>query len=301
MGKPLLVLAIIAAIVGCGASLYLFKELRSLKYKAGEMEKALEESSASINTLTDMIDRKVAHRAVFLHHSVGRGIMNQGGLRDSMLDMGILVRGATYGDEIGEETDICDWAPKFEKDIDRIFSFKAHPNQYYGDNTQNDIVIFKSCYPNSNIGLADAASKVPAERQKTMDNYTAWFKDIAKVFQKHPTKLFVYLTAPPLAPERTTPENAARARQFNQWLQNEFIPAYQQETGLRNFVVYDLFDQLANPENLLAEQYRTERPGDSHPNVTGYQAAASGFIRFFQPVWAQFYASALAQQPQAVK
>lgn len=301
MGKPLLVLSLLAAVVGCLASLYLYKELRSLKYKASEMDKALQESSASINTLTDMIDRKVAHRAVFLHHSVGKGILNQGGLRDSMLDLGILVRGATYGDEIGEDTDICDWAPKFETDIDRIFSFKAHPNQYYSDATQNDIVIFKSCYPNSNIGVADPSSKVPAARQKTMENYTTYFRSIAKVFQKYPNKLFVYMTAPPLAPERTTPENAARARAFNQWLQLEFIPAYQQESGLRNFVVYDLFDQLASPENLLKEQYRTERPGDSHPNVAGYQAAAGGFMRFFEPVWAQFSSQALAQQPQAAR
>lgn len=301
MGKPMLVLSVIVALVGILASLYLYKELRSLKDQQAKMEDSYAESIASVNTLTDMIDRKVEHRAVFLHHSVGRGILNQGGLRDSLLDIGVLVRGATYGDEIGEETDMCDWATKFESDMERIFNFKAHPNQYYSDGFANDIVIFKSCYPNSNIGTADASSPVPSQRQKTMDNYTGYFKSLAATFKKYPNKLFVYMTAPPLAPERTTPENAARARSFNQWLQNEFIPAYQQETGLRNFVVFDLFDLLANPENLLKEQFRTERPGDSHPNIAGYQAAANGFMQFFQPVWAQFQNANLAQQPQAVK
>lgn len=300
MGKPTLLLLIVS-IIGLLASLYFFRELRSLKYRFDEKEKALAESITSVNTLTDMMDRKVSHRAVFLHHSVGKGILNQGGLRDSLLDIGILVRGATYGDSVGEETDMCDWAPKFESDIERIFNFKAHPNQYYSDGSSNDIVIFKSCYPNSNIGTADPSSPIPPGRQKTMENYTSYFKSMASVFRKYPNKLFVYMTAPPLAPERTTLENAARARSFNAWLQNEFLPSYQQETGLHNFVIYDLFNVLANDQNLLKEQFRTERPGDSHPNKTGYETAASAFMQFFQPVWAQFHDANLAQQPQAVK
>lgn len=300
MGKPTLLLLIVS-VIGIAASLYFFRELRSLKYRSAETEKALAESITTVNTLTDMMDRKVSHRAVFLHHSVGKGILGQGGLRDSLLDLGILVRGATYGDSVGEETDMCDWAPKFESDIQRIFNFKAHPNQYYADGSSNDIVIFKSCYPNSNIGIADASSPVPTERQKTIENYTAYFKSLSAVFRKYPNKLFVYMTAPPLAPERTTPENAARARSFNTWLQNEFLPGYQQETGLRNFVIYDLFNVLANDQNLLREQFRTDRPGDSHPNKIGYETAASGFMQFFQPVWAQFHDANLAQQPQAVK
>jgi len=257
-------------------------------YKQYKSQKQLAAAHSSIASLTETLDGLFATRMIFIHHSVGDALLTYGGLADSLRGMGILVKGATYGDEIGNRTDMCDWLPKFQNDMNRILTFKAHPDIYYQDGKTNDIVMFKSCFPNSDIDAEGTAPGDPVARAQTTANYKALFESLKEQLKKYPDKLFIYMTAPPLVPEATKPENAKRAREFNNWLVQDFAPRYYRETGLNNFAVFDLFDALAGTDNYLKKEYRLGDGDNSHPNAIGDKAAAKIFMDFFHPLWSNW-------------
>ena len=276
----LIILIVLGIAIGMYISYKMIKAQRALASAQSHLEGAWFVSEGLIGYL----DRLYPTHLVFLHHSVGNGIMYTGGLRDSLLNLGVVARSCTYGDEIGQNTDMNHWLNKFKNDMPRIFSFRAHPDKYYDDGTANDIIMFKSCFPNSNIIGEGTAPGDPNSPEKTITNYKAVFEGLKTEFAKYPKKLFVYVTAPPNVPGATTPENAARARTFNTWLVEEYLPAYKSETGLDNFYIYDLFGFLTGPDNMLKPEYRGSHPQDSHPNTAGKKAAAKAFIEFFKPV-----------------
>jgi hypothetical protein len=234
--------------------------------------------------LAELSEQNCSKRMVFLHHSVGQGILYTGGLFESLLGLDILTGSATYGDEIGEKTDMCDWLPKFRNSMNLILSFQNHPNRYYPDNLTNDIIMFKSCFPNSNIIKNGGTSGDAESCKRTISNYQAVFISLKEEFRKFPDKLFIYLTSPPIAPEATTSENAARTRRFSTWLMNAYLPLYHRETGLSNFLIFDLFDVLADEENYLRKEFRVHQKGDSHPNEKGYRKAAEMLLEFFKKI-----------------
>lgn len=276
-----LVVILVGIVIGLAISYRMIKAQRHLATAQGRLAGAYKNAE----DLTAYLDKIYPTRMVFLHHSVGHGFMYRGGLRDSLLDAGVVARSCTYGDEIGQETDICHWLPKFRNDMDRIIDFKAHPDKYYGGTAGNDIIMFKSCFPNSNIVADGAAPGDPTSIERTISNYKATFEGLKKEITKYPEKLFIYITAPANTPGATTPENAARAREFNTWLVEKFLPAYREETGLDNFAVYDLFGFLAADDNFLRSEYRQSHPQDSHPNDIGKQAIAADFMKSFRPLW----------------
>ena len=287
----LLIISVLGNIVGIFALYKYFAAKRSIGYVKND----LESSNRRVEDLTEVLDRLYSKRMIFLHHSVGRGILYEGGLRDSLLEMGVLVKGATYGDEIGQNTDIKDWVPKFQSDMDRIFSFKAHPDRYYSDGKSNDIIMFKSCFPNSNIVGEGQLLGDQASSGQTMANYRSVFEELKGEIARYPNKLFIYVTAPPLVPESTTPENAANAVSFNRWLIEEYLPDYQKETGHTNLAIFDLFSVLADETGNLREDYRRPGKGDSHPNSMANRVAAVKFMEFFRPVWEEWQVQAAYQ------
>lgn len=291
MSKLLIIVLAISLVGNCIGLLIAYKYLNLKGYfadadaQAREANAALKSLHKSVNSLTARLDKHPLKRLVFLHHSVGEGILTAGGLRDRLLDMNILAKSATYGDDIGQETDINHWAQKFNEHMSDIFAFRSHPNLYNTDGTTNDVVMFKSCFPNSDIVGEGTTPGDAASLEKTIANYKATFSLLKDEIQKYPDKLFIYLTAPPLIPELSTPDNAARARAFNNWLTGEFLPEYKSETGLNNFIIFDLFDCLADENNFLKIEYRRGIKGDPHPNALGSQDAAKQFVRFFSSIW----------------
>ncbi|MEZ5358253.1 MAG: hypothetical protein R3F48_05430 [Candidatus Zixiibacteriota bacterium] len=279
----IILLAII--LIGLIIGLYISYKMIKAQRQAAMAQMGVEGSYIVAEGLLDHLDKIYPIRMVFLHHSVGNGFMYKGGLRDSLLNLGVVIRSCTYGDEIGEQTDMDNWLPKFQNDMNKIFTFKAHPNKYYPDDRSNDIIMFKSCYPNSNLSGDGSEPGSATSSDKTIANYKGVFEGLKTEFAKYPNKLFIYVTAPPNVPAVTTPENAARARKFNEWLQNEFLPAYAKETGLDNFKVYDLFNFLAAGDNFLKNEYRwQDNPRDSHPNDDAKKVVAKDFLRFFEPI-----------------
>lgn len=292
----LLVLSLIGNAVGAYV-VYKYLNLRTWfaegQIKQADCGAANRGLGASITELTAELDKQADTRMVFLHHSVGRRILNEGGLRNDLLQMGVLVKSATYGDEVGEHTDVCHWAGKFDSSMQDILEFSASGNRYHKDGTTNDIVVFKPCYPNSDIVGEGTEPGDPYGAEQTTANYKATFNHIRPLMAAHPDKLFIYMTAPPRVPEATTAEMAARARLFNDWLIKEFQPTYQSETGQNNFFVFDLFGTLADERGFLKSEYRLNLTGDSHPNEKGAKAAAAAFMTMFRSLWPS-WKSALA-------
>lgn len=280
--SKLIIIILIISIIGNFIGLFILNRYFGVK---NHIENIKNNYGKYIENLTDILDNKYPTKMVFLHHSVGSGILNDGGLRDSLLEMGILAKSATYGSEIGEHTDICHWLPKFQNYIDKIIKFKSYPNKYYNDVGSNDIVMFKSCFPNSFIVGEGQEPGDPLSNEKTLANYKAVFNQLKSETAKNNKKLFIYLTAPPLTPEITSSKEANRAREFNSWLINDFLPDYKESTGFDNFIIFDLFNTLADSDNFLKPEYRVGRKGDSHPNAKAYKAAAQEFMEFFRPEW----------------
>jgi len=255
----------------------MIKAQRQVKH----LQTRLAQQNLTIENMTTHLDKALGKSMVFLHHSVGHGLLTTGALQDSLLNMGIFVRSATYGDEIGQQTDINHWLPKFDNDLDRILSFKAHPNQYFEDDRTNDIIMFKSCFPNSGITSDGEGTADPISSEKTIANYQATFEALIKIFETQPDKLFVYMTSPPLNSGATTFDQAARSRKFNDWL----VQKASELPESSNFVVYNLFAFLSDDKGYLKSEYLLNSSTDSHPNARASQEAVGDFIRFFTPIW----------------
>jgi hypothetical protein len=246
------------------------KLIRAMKNELAEKDKLISRSNVAFDK-----------QLLFIHHSVGSDWLNKGGLRLELLKHGIGVHDATYGDQIGENTDMCHWSNKFSNDMEKIFKFDQHPDSYYLDAHENDIVMFKSCFPNSDIVGDGNPPGDPNDQTRLTSNYKATLESLKEIFKKYPDKTFIFITAPPLVPGQTNPSNSARAREFNNWSKNVLYDEYKRKTQLDNFLVFDLFDILADSSNCLRKEYRTN-DNDSHPNASGLTKATNEFTQFLK-------------------
>ena len=211
---------------------------------------------------------------------------------------------ASYGSLIGEDTDLFHWPDKFRVQMDRILRTDIQ-DSVYPDDRRNRIVVFKSCFPNSEFEVEGKPPGNPAGPELTVWNaraaLTALLPTFEQMARQHPDVLFVYVTAPPVAPrpprERLfrkvlrvarrepgppAPEQIARsaelARAFNHWAASTegWLKDYQP----RNLVVFDLYDVLTGEgkSNLLV--YPTRGGTDSHASQEGNEQVAAAFVPF---------------------
>ncbi len=248
------------------------------------------------------IPAEVTDDLIFIHHSVGNNWL-ESGLRVALGDKEyvdevneiyygtVMVpdenRPASLGSTPGDNTDMDHWLFWFNDYLDGILSEGS-------EDGRNRIVMFKSCYPNSavtSVGSTETAD--PFSSEKTLENYKAVFrypegragythegydyKSLDKIFAENPNTIFIVVTSPPQCWDEADPENAARAREFNNWLKYHWIEFYQEENKIgdeypRNVYIFDWFDFLAcspddlNHSNMLKEKYGGDS-GDSHPNL----------------------------------
>lgn len=246
---------------------------------------------------------------LFIHHSCGgqlfapvgpdlgasciyRSHPNGGDLRRKLESEGYVVHEASYDSAIGEDTDIFDWLPKFQSKMTDILRTKHQDEKLTGD-TKNQIVVFKSCFPNNGFVGEGTSPGDPKGPELTYWNARATLTAVLDELKKHPEVLFVYVTAPPLAPKRREPafkwvarkvvgpkrpplaQSSAVARKFNDWVKapDGWLANYPE----KNVVVFDYYDVLTGDgaSNLLA--YPTKGGFDSHPSMEGNRRAAELF------------------------
>jgi hypothetical protein len=251
-------------------------------------------------------------RLLFIHHSCGGQLLaeagseqplgpclyrshpNGGGLRSRLEAQGYEIHQASYGSAVGEKTDLFDWLPKFRQQMDQILNVDQN-DRAYPDGGRNQIVIWKSCFPNNLLRKVGDPPGDPAGPALTIWNARSTLTAVLSELAKHPEVLFVYVTAPPVAegslrssPWRraarvllgspTPSRMAALARQFNSWVVSP--SGWLQDYPARNVAVFDYFDLLTDQGASDFSRYPTGKGADSHPSRAGNQRAAAAFGGF---------------------
>lgn len=255
-------------------------------------------------------------RLLFLHHSCGGQLFapkgtsvekatciyeshpNGGNLRNLLQSQGYEIHEASYASELGDKTDLFDWLPKFRNKSEKVLSCDMN-DTFYKDGRKNQIVVFKSCYPNNDFVEEGSAPGNPAGPDLTVSNARATLSALLPELQKHPEVLYVYVTAPPRAPmvdkERlfkvaarkllgrpSTAEVVARssvlARKFDDWVSSK--DGWLKDYPLKNVVVFDYYDVLTGHGASNLSKYGSEGGYDSHPSSEGNEKAAREFVPF---------------------
>jgi hypothetical protein len=253
-----LVLLVIAALGlrGRGLRVYAIAKVRLIFHTIRAIQDQDTVSSYSQGDFTNII---------FLHHSTGHNLIHQGDVREHFANAGYAFWDHSYnaqgmtrpdGTSAGYSYNI----PEDNTDPDgfaRIFSQRPYPRPWnaFSGLMQHEVIIFKSCFPvsqiTSNVQLAQ---------------YKRYYLQMRDVMGQHPDHVFIAVTPPPLTPAVTDAEAAARARAFADWLRSEEFLA-----GHPNIFTFDFFDHLAEDDptspdySMLREEYRREG-NDSHPN-----------------------------------
>ena len=241
---------------------------RSLGLKSWGMQQAQSVTSLVRSVSNSQHVRSYNHgeftNIVFLHHSVGGNLIEQSDLRERLTKAGYTFWDHDYngyglrkpdGSPAGYSYNV----PNDNTDPDGLAAIFAQPVDKLPLNTfsgllQHEVILFKSCFPVSDI-ISEAK----------LQEYKVHYFNMRAVMDKHPDKLFIVVTPPPLNPAETKPEIAVRARAFANWLKSdEFLK------GHPNIFTFDLFDQLAGDDppqsdyNMLRKAYQDGT--DSHPN-----------------------------------
>jgi hypothetical protein len=216
---------------------------------------------------------------VFLHHSTGANLIEQGQVRDILTENGyqfwdhgyneIGLRGPD-GARLGYHYNIPDDDTN-PSGFHRILQQPelALPLNAYSALLQHDVIVMKSCFrPTNNI-----------RSEEQLAQYQEWYLAMRDEMTRHPEKLFILVTAPPLNPAETNAEEAERARRFAEWMISETYL-----DGHPNIAVYDFYDSLAESDpgssdyNMLREIYRDGE--DSHPNAYANETLGPFFAAF---------------------
>jgi hypothetical protein len=234
--------------------------------------------STSVTAQGDFSNRMQFIRVIFLHHSTGQNLIEQGEVREAFSaagydfwDHGYNDQGLTRPD--GTPAGYSYRVPNDNTDPDgfvRIFSQSLHtwPVNTFSGLMQHEVIIFKSCFPVSHV-TSDAQ----------LAQYKSHYVQIRDVMDQHVDHIFVVVTPPPLNPAETEAEAAARARAFAEWLKSDEFLA-----GHPNVFTFDFFDLLAESDptspdqNMLRAAYRDG--SDSHPNQLANQSIGPLFVDF---------------------
>ena len=195
-------------------------------------------------------------KLLFIHHSVGEGWLNDGNgdLARALARNAYFVSDTNYGwgpDGIGDRTDIPDWPDWFVgSDSKPILAAVYGESGVHSDyrrtrpdpGGENTIVMFKSCFPNSNLsGRPD--DPPAAERGLTVGHAKYVYNRLLDYFRTRPDKLFIVITSPPLL----DPTFAGNARAFDRWLVNDWLR--ENDYPYANVAVWDLHAVLSDPKN----------------------------------------------------
>jgi len=205
-------------------------------------------------------------KLIFIHHSTGENWLDDGdgGLGIALRDNNYFLSDTNYGwgpSSIGDDTDIGHWwdwfcGPSSATNLSAVYTESGKNSSYSRLSTDpdgaNEIIMFKSCFPNSYLGGNPADP--PTTGSNPLRSQDAWseymtvanakdiYNDILEYFQTRQDKLFVVITAPPLVANETDASHAANARAFNNWLVNDWLDGY----AYNNVAVFDFHNVLTS-------------------------------------------------------
>lgn len=252
-------------------------------------------------------------KLVFIHHSCGENWLNDdnGGLGQELGRNNYFVSDTNYGwgpDGIGDRTDIPNWLEWFrgqetERYMSALYNESGQNSSYtrtlVDPGGENQIIMFKSCFPNSNLEGNPNDPPSPGI-DLTVGNAKYTYNELLKYFITRPDKLFIVITAPPVQ----DPAYTANARAFNTWLVQDWLR--ENNYPYSNVAVFDFYNVLTGRNNHHRVQngtieyitnqgrdtafYPTE---DDHPSATGNRKATEEYI----PLLNVFYHSWQSNTP----
>ena len=236
-------------------------------------------------------------KLIFIHHSTGENWLRDdyGGLGQALADNNYFVSDTNYGwgpDSIGDRTDIPNWTEWFASAntptyMDALLNESGQNSEYTrlpnDPGGENQIVMFKSCFPNSDLG-GNPDDPPGTYEDMTVSGAKYVYKKILQYFATRPDKLFIVITAPPVS----NPEYSANARAFNNWLLNNWLQ--ENDYPYNNVAIFDFYNILTDHdahhwyhngqiERILGDSNTLAYPSDDdHPSVAGSQKATEEFI-----------------------
>ena len=258
-------------------------------------------------------------KLIFIHHSCGENWLTDGNgdLGHTLSENNYFVSDTNYGwgpDSIGDATDIVNWTqwftgPESERYTNALYNESGQNASYTRTLTdpggENTIVMFKSCFPNSN--LAGNPDDPPGDyEEQTVSGAKYVYNNLLTYFQTRPDKLFIVITAPPVQ-DSTYALNACA---FNEWLVNDWLE--ENNYPLNNVAVWDFHNILTHPDNHHryqggAIEYTThhgdgtlyyDSSGDNHPRHEGNQKATAEFIPMLNIFYNRWQAAAPETPPE---
>jgi hypothetical protein len=229
---------------------------------------------------------------VFIHHSVGANWLNDG-LCQSLNDNGFHVADIYYGwtggtsTVYGDHTDTSDWPTWFTDSVMGLvypeMDAMTAPNALDPVSGENTVIVFKSCYPSSDVG-------------DDITDEQAVYNSLLAYFQAHPDKMFVLVTPPPMQ----SISNPAKTRELCNWLTDR-QSGWLKDLTSKNVFVYDLFNVLTHPDahhkvkdfvefHSVVPGYNTlyYPSGDDHPSTVGNEKATAEFVPLLRLWYAEF-------------
>lgn len=242
-------------------------------------------SSSSITLYAKWI-QDVPKKIMFIHHSSGGNWLATGNG-----NLGAVLNANNYyltesdygwdaepGDDLGDHTDTVDWPLWFnETKMPYVYAnnfHSAYANAIANPGGENEIVMFKSCFPNSEVGAGIGDEK-------------ALYNSLLPYFAAHPDKLFVLVTPP----GETSVASYQLTRELCDWLvdtEHGWLSGY----AGKNVMVFDFYMVLSEinshhrringvTQHTYDPEYNGISPyhdGDDHPNAVGNQKASQEFI-----------------------
>ncbi len=302
-----------------------------------------------------------AVRLIFVHHSTGGNWLADpnpgqpsGGLAIALRDNHYFVSATNYGwgpDSIGDRTDIVNWPEWFtgpnsaailralyNESAQNVGDFGSWSRLSANPGGENQIIVFKSCFPNSDLygQPSDSPLYEPNDYEYTVANAKAVYQDMLTYFASRTDKLFVLITAPPLMQDeywpgdQTPAQRSANARALNNWLVSDWLDGYP-HTNVAVFDYYNVLTSNGSPARVddpgtneepndagredgnhhrwrngavqhvqtVANNYSAYPSGDSHPSTAGHQKATAEFVQLLN-VWYHRWQSG-ATQPTATR
>ncbi|MGD9100754.1 MAG: carbohydrate binding domain-containing protein [Anaerolineae bacterium] len=251
-------------------------------------------------------------KLIFVHHSTGGNWLADpnydqphGGLGMALRDNNYFVSATNYGwgpDSIGDGTDIPNWprwftGPSSGAYLEALYNesgqnvgdFGAWSRLASDPGGENEIIMFKSCFPNSDLyGNPDDPPAPEPNDQYTVSNAKSVYNALLSYFETRQDKLFVVITAPPMAQgeyaedAQSSEERAANARAFNNWLVNDWLSGY----PYYNVAVFDYYNILTSngSASRVDDPGTNEEPHDAEWDDGNHHRWWNGAIQHVQSV-----------------
>lgn len=237
---------------------------------------------------------------IYLHHSTG-GVIWQGA-KASIITRAARKVSPKLAEVVGKKAMLPSLFDKYNKENKRKYLIKEmafpkkspygwnnYPFDYYniwvknaGDEPfmeeptleiltkQNQIIIFKHCFPVSNI-KADKDSADINSDYKSLSNYKLQYNALRDKLHEFPDTKFILFTGASLVKTAVKEDEAMRAKEFFTWVKEEWdIPG-------DNVHLWDLYSLETEGSLYFKEEYSAS-PNDSHPN--GQFAAKAAQLLF---------------------